>query len=1350
MDVVVLFLTSFWVLAGFLSAQDVADCSWRPASESLQLNCNLKTLQTGPAVIPQVHNARSLGMKCSDIYLYESVLRPDHFGSLPSLRDLTIDFCKIRIVPSRAFIGLNGLESLKIQGHNSEWSGSMTMQVQTDTFKNLENLSVLDLADNNLWGLPAGSFCHTPNLKTLNLSRNNLVEVSEIGLAEVSKANGGCQLLHLKEIDLSFNQISSLQEDDLNLVPGLTSLNLRGNRVSVLSDNAFSTLWSLSSIDLSDNDLAALPPTIFQQSSHLQKLFLQNNSLSLISPNIFNGLENLLLLNLSRNSLSSHLLSHETFSSLSKLVALDLSHNGLTSLNTNLLSSLQSLQILNVQHNSIATITPSSFTSLLNLHILLLSHNHLETIPEASFSSLASLNSLSLDHNKISTLPPGLFASTAQLQDLAINNNYLQEVPSAISNLPGIRTLDLGENHISSITGQHLKPLINLYGLRLAGNKIEKIAEDVFSNNTNLHVLNIAHNKIHTIEQETFKSLNNLRALRLDNNQLKDINGLVSSQKNLRWLNVSANSLQWFDFAFIPKSLEWLDLHNNKVDKIGNYYSLSHGFNLRTFDASFNRIRFVQAKSLLSGLENIYLNNNNIKDVAPESFSSLRNLSRVELQGNELVNIELAALATAQTDTVPEFLLGGNPYLCDCTMEWLRSINQLSSRGGGYPRVMDLDSVMCSINGDSNSSLVPVLDMESSQFMCEYRAHCMPECLCCDFFACDCRMQCPEGCSCYHDNSWSSNVIQCSARGHEDVPALIPMDATTVYLDGNNMTDLVNQGFIGRRRIKAVYLNNSMITSVTNYSFDGLTEVSVLHLEDNQIEQLAGNEFEGLIRLKELYLQNNDLISIASETFSKLRSLTVLRLDGNLLTTFPIWELTSNPMLVGLYLAGNMWSCECNFLNPFMTYQRKLGSKIIDKGELRCIAEHFQGEAITQIDSVVCGENIIPDFQSGGSSGIDYTPILVSVLLAILMIVIGYLLAFTFRSSIKEWLYSKTSCTEGSKNNTMSSQSGKEKLFDVFMSYSIEDRDFVEQSFAPSLEHGATSYRLCLHQRDFPATAPVFDTVTVAVESSARVLIFLSRSYVVSQWSQIRVPIINSIKNNNTSVVFVQLEDISDEQVNINPDLKHLIEGSPIIRWGDQGFWNKLRYFLPEPVYLTFHRNVTMRGTLPSSNLYHPVAGQQQSSGIWSYSTGDSQSSEDTTTTEINPPKTSPQCDHMAYQSNSPPSIYSFLDHTYHTIDNNHIYHTLDPGSIPNLHIHPARPQTNMVPNNRVYINRNLDLVEKHPVLQITSIPEVRQGLKKNSNGTNSLQQPSVNHIHTHSTSSAKRLISPEDSEYIV
>ena len=37
------------------------------------------------------------------------------------------------------------------------------------------------------------------------------------------------------------------------------------------------------------------------------------------------------------------------------------------------------------------------------------------------------------------------------------------------------------------------------------------------------------------------------------------------------------------------------------------------------------------------------------------------------------------------------------------------------------------------------------------------------------------------------------------------------MDATEVHLDGNNMTELANPGFIGRRRVTTVYLNASSI-----------------------------------------------------------------------------------------------------------------------------------------------------------------------------------------------------------------------------------------------------------------------------------------------------------------------------------------------------------------------------------------------------------------------------------------------------------------------------------------------------------------------------------------------------------
>ena len=36
------------------NSQDVSDCAWHPDPDQAILQCNLKTLQTGPAVIPQV------------------------------------------------------------------------------------------------------------------------------------------------------------------------------------------------------------------------------------------------------------------------------------------------------------------------------------------------------------------------------------------------------------------------------------------------------------------------------------------------------------------------------------------------------------------------------------------------------------------------------------------------------------------------------------------------------------------------------------------------------------------------------------------------------------------------------------------------------------------------------------------------------------------------------------------------------------------------------------------------------------------------------------------------------------------------------------------------------------------------------------------------------------------------------------------------------------------------------------------------------------------------------------------------------------------------------------------------
>ena len=78
---------------------------------------------------------------------------------------------------------------------------------------------------------------------------------------------------------------------------------------------------------------------------------------------------------------------------------------------------------------------------------------------------------------------------------------------------------------------------------------------------------------------------------------------LVSGLSKLQWFNVSNNKLQWFDYAFVPMSLEWLDIQFNEIEELGNYYKLKSGFNLKRLDASGNLIQSLNKLSLPMSLE---------------------------------------------------------------------------------------------------------------------------------------------------------------------------------------------------------------------------------------------------------------------------------------------------------------------------------------------------------------------------------------------------------------------------------------------------------------------------------------------------------------------------------------------------------------------------------------------------------------------------------------------------------------------------------------------------------------------------------------------------------------------------
>uniref|UniRef100_A0A7N5ZTA2 Toll-like receptor 2 n=1 Tax=Anabas testudineus TaxID=64144 RepID=A0A7N5ZTA2_ANATE len=92
-------------------------------------------------------------------------------------------------------------------------------------------------------------------------------------------------------LDLSFNNITVVRDDDLTDHTLLRVLNLQGNRLAVIHPSAFDPLWSLEALDLSENQLTALNNKWFTKLGALQKLNLLNNPYSCLgSPPVFQGL----------------------------------------------------------------------------------------------------------------------------------------------------------------------------------------------------------------------------------------------------------------------------------------------------------------------------------------------------------------------------------------------------------------------------------------------------------------------------------------------------------------------------------------------------------------------------------------------------------------------------------------------------------------------------------------------------------------------------------------------------------------------------------------------------------------------------------------------------------------------------------------------------------------------------------------------------------------------------------------------------------------------------------------------------------------------------------------------------
>lgn len=259
---------------------------------------------------------------------------------------------------------------------------------------NLSSLRLLDMSQNQVWGLPDDFLAQMPSLTQLKLNQNCL---EAFHLPEEDP------LAMLAELDLSQNQLVELGVGDI--LPNLQLFNLSTNRLQALPPGIFTHTRKITTLDLSHNRVELCPQPG------------EAESLSCVD---IRGVESLTHLSLAGCGLQG--LGSRPFQGTS-LVHLDLSDNHqLLSGDLGWLQDLVlTLQVLSLRNTSLSS-SAVDFSALSSLVRLDLSGNSLPALP-ASLGSLR-LHTLDLRHNCLRALPDVAQAPLGRsLRELYLSQN---------------------------------------------------------------------------------------------------------------------------------------------------------------------------------------------------------------------------------------------------------------------------------------------------------------------------------------------------------------------------------------------------------------------------------------------------------------------------------------------------------------------------------------------------------------------------------------------------------------------------------------------------------------------------------------------------------------------------------------------------------------------------------------------------------------------------------------------------------------------------------------------------------------------------------------------------------------
>ena len=517
---------------------------------------------------------------------------------------------------------------------------------------------------------------YSDDLNSLDLSYNNIQSIN---------VNAFIDLKCLNVLRLNNNVMLLLEDGAFNGLDNVRELWLSTNMLKYIQQNVFHDMRNLYVLALDNNALETLDQKMFRNLFSLVSLFLNNNNIITLFEGTFSGLTNLNALSLFNNQLMK--LDSSLFSTISNLANLDIYGNFLRALPTTLLRGLHSLQFLNLGSNMISALPEELFSGLTNLQILYLFNNYIEFLPENLFHGMERLSVLNLSNNRLISIYKKTFEGLRSLSSLHLTQNNLIHL-NVFEGLRSLSSLHFTQNNLVHLNPSVFHGLNELTQLSLDVNSLRVLPERLFWGLQNLRFLNLAYNNLMALPNDLFNGLEKLRELWIHNNRLETLDpGIFSGLHMLTDLTLESNKLKTLPVGLFSGLLNLVELlmTNNRLVRL-DLILFDDLISLKVLTLDSNLLVDLPdgVFKALHQLKILSLRKNRIENLNSEHLNSLKELTLLDLSVNRLTrlgrdmfkycrNITFLDLSENKLKDVPEMR-----YLSHLTYLYLNQ-NPLSS-----------------------------------------------------------------------------------------------------------------------------------------------------------------------------------------------------------------------------------------------------------------------------------------------------------------------------------------------------------------------------------------------------------------------------------------------------------------------------------------------------------------------------------------------------------------------------------------------------------------------------------------------------------------------------------------------